>query len=202
MLKRYGSDIESLLVTISSSKGWAVCNTCFQRKPSLFPQANAFRSLLSNDALYGSLLECAVAMQGDLTAALECLLSLEKQHRLGEDITATKLCCTAILDALFEAKEWKLLNEHILLLAKRRSQLKQVGPSWAPGCHSAEERLSGFLRLYGCAILRRLCLLQAVQAFVRQAMGYIDQTPDKETRIELIKTLQTVTEGKVRVNSG
>lgn len=65
-------------------------------------------------------------MQGDLTAALECLLSLEKQHRLGEDITATKLCCTAILDALFEANEWKLLNEHILLLAKRRSQLKQV----------------------------------------------------------------------------
>ncbi len=65
-------------------------------------------------------------LQGDLTAALECLLSLEKQHRLGEDITATKLCCTAILDALYEAKEWKLLNEHILLLAKRRSQLKQV----------------------------------------------------------------------------
>ncbi|CAL8471167.1 g10709 [Coccomyxa elongata] len=104
------------------------------------------------------------AKEGDLTAALECLLSLEKQHRLGEDITATKLCCTAILDALFEAKEWKLLNEHILLLAKRRSQLKQ-----------------------------------AVQAFVRQAMGYIDQTPDKETRIELIKTLQTVTEGKIFV---
>ncbi len=41
--------------------------------------------------------------------------------------------------------------------------------------------------------------MQAVQAFVRQAMGYIDQTPDKETRIELIKTLQTVTEGKVRL---
>lgn len=67
-----------------------------------------------------------VFVQGDLTAALECMLTLEKQHRLGEDITATKLCCTAILDALFEAKEWKLLNEHILLLAKRRSQLKQV----------------------------------------------------------------------------
>ncbi len=32
--------------------------------------------------------------------------------------------------------------------------------------------------------------LQAVQAFVRQAMGYIEQTPDKPTRVELIKTLQ------------
>ena len=29
-------------------------------------------------------------------------------------------------------------------------------------------------------------------------MTYVDRTPDKETRVELIKTLQTVTEGKVR----
>ena len=36
---------------------------------------------------------------------------------------------------------------------------------------------------------------------MRQAMGYIDHTPDKETRIELIKTLQSVTEGKVRLPS-
>lgn len=67
-----------------------------------------------------------VLLQGNLTASLEKLLNLEKQHRLGEDVTATKRCCTAILDVLYEAKEWKLLNEHILLLAKRRSQLKQV----------------------------------------------------------------------------
>jgi hypothetical protein len=29
-------------------------------------------------------------------------------------------------------------------------------------------------------------------------MGYIDKTPDKATKVSLIKTLQTVTEGKVR----
>lgn len=28
-------------------------------------------------------------------------------------------------------------------------------------------------------------------------MTYIDQTPDKETKVSLIKTLETVTEGKV-----
>ncbi len=38
---------------------------------------------------------------------------------------------------------------------------------------------------------------QAIQATVRQAMGYIDGIEDKETRISLIKTLQAVTEGKV-----
>lgn len=36
-----------------------------------------------------------------------------------------------------------------------------------------------------------------VQAFVRQAMGFVEDTPDRETKEELIKTLQTVTEGKV-----
>ena len=65
-------------------------------------------------------------LQSNITVTLEKLLNLEKQHRLAEDITATKKCCTAILDVLYQAKEWKLLNEHILLLAKRRSQLKQV----------------------------------------------------------------------------
>lgn len=66
------------------------------------------------------------------------------------------------LQVLRAADDWPGLNEHILLLAKRRSQLKQ-----------------------------------AVQAFVRQAMGYVDEAPDEAARVELIKTLQSVTEGKV-----
>ena len=40
--------------------------------------------------------------------------------------------------------------------------------------------------------------LQAVQSMVQQAMEYIDQTPDIETKIELIKTLNNVSAGKVR----
>lgn len=30
-------------------------------------------------------------------------------------------------------------------------------------------------------------------------MGYVEQTPNAETKVELIKTLQSVTEGKVRL---
>lgn len=41
--------------------------------------------------------------------------------------------------------------------------------------------------------------MQAVQAMVQQAMQYIDQTPDLETKIELIKTLNNVAAGKVSV---
>ena len=43
------------------------------------------------------------------------------------------------------------------------------------------------------------CLVQAVTAMVQQAMQYIEETPDLETRIELIKTLNNVSAGKVKM---
>jgi hypothetical protein len=43
------------------------------------------------------------------------------------------------------------------------------------------------------------CFSQAVTAMVQQAMQYIDETPDLETRIELIKTLNSVSAGKVNI---
>ncbi|XP_044465701.1 26S proteasome non-ATPase regulatory subunit 12 homolog A-like [Mangifera indica] len=42
-------------------------------------------------------------------------------------------------------------------------------------------------------------LKQAVTAMVQQAMQYIDETPDVDTRIELIKTLNNVSAGKIYV---
>lgn len=42
-----------------------------------------------------------------------------------------------------------------------------------------------------------ICTMQAVTAMVQQAMQYIDETPDLETRIELIKMLNSVSAGKV-----
>jgi hypothetical protein len=39
--------------------------------------------------------------------------------------------------------------------------------------------------------------VQAVTAMVQQAMQYIAETPTVEARIELIKTLNTVSAGKV-----
>lgn len=40
-------------------------------------------------------------------------------------------------------------------------------------------------------------MMQAVQAMVQQAMQYIDKTPDVDSKIELIKTLNNVSAGKV-----
>uniref|UniRef100_A0A7S3RAI0 PCI domain-containing protein n=1 Tax=Dunaliella tertiolecta TaxID=3047 RepID=A0A7S3RAI0_DUNTE len=70
--------------------------------------------------------QIALANQGKLHEALQGLLNLEKVGRLAEDVTATKAACAAILDACHQAKEWKLMEEQIMVLAKRRSQLKQA----------------------------------------------------------------------------
>lgn len=101
---------------------------------------------------------------GNLDAAIESLLNVEKQMRLAGDVAGTKKAVTDILQLCYDARAWKTLNDQIVLLSKRRGQLKQ-----------------------------------AVTAMVQQAMQYIDETPDIDTRVELIKTLNSVSAGKIFV---
>lgn len=99
-----------------------------------------------------------------MESSIEKLLNVEKQMRLAGDVAGTKKAVTDILQLCFEARAWKTLNEQIVVLSKRRGQLKQ-----------------------------------AVTAMVQQAMQYIDETPDLESRVELIKTLNNVSAGKIYV---
>lgn len=78
-------------------------------------------------------------------------------------MTSTSRILVAIVQICLEAKNWAVLNEHIVLLSKRRSQLKR-----------------------------------AVTKMVQECCTYVDKMPDKETKIKLIETLRTVTEGKVK----
>ncbi|KAL3818823.1 hypothetical protein ACJIZ3_004728 [Penstemon smallii] len=100
----------------------------------------------------------------NLEAQIESLLNVEKQMRQVGDVSGTRKAVTEILQLCFDAGAWKTLNDQIILISKRRGQLKQ-----------------------------------AVQAMVQQAMQYIDQTPDLDTKIELIKTLNSVSAGKIYV---
>ncbi|KAL8478862.1 hypothetical protein ACS0TY_030662 [Phlomoides rotata] len=101
---------------------------------------------------------------GNLEAKIETLLNVEKQMRQAGDVAGTRKAVTDIVQLCFDAGAWKALNEQIVLISKRRGQLKQ-----------------------------------AVQAMIQQAMEYIDQTPDLDTKIELIKTLNNVSAGKIYV---
>ncbi|XP_008245342.1 PREDICTED: 26S proteasome non-ATPase regulatory subunit 12 homolog A-like [Prunus mume] len=101
---------------------------------------------------------------GNLDEQIEQFLNVEKKMRTAGDVAGTKKAATDILELCFKAGAWKTLNDQIVVLSKRRGQLKQ-----------------------------------AVTAMVQQAMQYIDQTPDLETRIELIKTLNNISAGKIYV---
>ncbi|CAG8605921.1 7977_t:CDS:10 [Paraglomus brasilianum] len=106
----------------------------------------------------------ALAKQGRLHQALEQLLALEKQTRQAADLDSSTRVLVHIVKLCFEAREWKLLNEYVLLLTKKHGQLKQ-----------------------------------AITKMVQETMTYLDHTPDMDTKLELIDTLRTVTEGKIYV---
>ena len=61
-----------------------------------------------------------------LDSKIESLLNVEKQMRLNGDIAGTKKAAIDILQLCFEARAWKTLNDQIVVLSKRRGQLKQV----------------------------------------------------------------------------
>jgi 26S proteasome regulatory subunit N5 len=109
---------------------------------------------------------CKELAKNDLkfNEALDTLLSLEKQTRIGSDMVSSTRVLVAVVQIIFDARKWDLLNEYISILAKKRSQSKQ-----------------------------------AIVKMVQECVAYVDQTPDKETKIKLIDTLRTVTEGKIYV---
>ncbi|ERL86079.1 26S proteasome non-ATPase regulatory subunit 12 [Dendroctonus ponderosae] len=79
--------------------------------------------------------ECQkIAKSGKLHDALEQLLTLEKQTRTGADMISTGRVLVAICQICKEAKNWTALNDHIIMLTKRRSQLKQAVTKMVQEC--------------------------------------------------------------------
>jgi 26S proteasome regulatory subunit N5 len=74
-----------------------------------------------------------MAKNGKVEEALDSLLSLEKQTRLASDAQSTGKVLKAIVQMCFDLQEWDLLNEHILILTKKRGQLKTC-PLTCSGC--------------------------------------------------------------------
>merc|ERR1712038_1519413 len=77
-----------------------------------------------------------LASEGKLNEALEILLGLEKQTRTGADMHSTSKILVAVVKLCYEAKEWSLLNEHIILLTKRRSQIKTAVTKMVQQCYA------------------------------------------------------------------
>lgn len=63
---------------------------------------------------------------GNLAGALERMLALEKRTRVAGDSYATSKVAVEIVRTCWEVKDLEQLNAHILILSKRRAQLKQA----------------------------------------------------------------------------
>lgn len=61
-----------------------------------------------------------------LEGKIEALLNVEKQMRLAGDVVGTRKAAMDIVELCYQVKAWKTLNDQIILLSKRRGQLKQV----------------------------------------------------------------------------
>ncbi|KAG0244500.1 PCI domain-containing protein [Mortierella sp. GBAus27b] len=104
----------------------------------------------------------AAAKSGNLSKALEQLLTLEKLTRSSADLASSTRVLKRFIQLTFEAKDWKLMQEYIVLLSKKHGQLKQ-----------------------------------AITKMIQESMECLDKTPDMKTKLELIDTFRTVTDGKV-----
>ncbi|XP_012271927.1 26S proteasome non-ATPase regulatory subunit 12 [Orussus abietinus] len=79
--------------------------------------------------------ECKkLAKEGKLHDALDQLLVLEKLTRTAADMVSTSRVLVTIVEICLEAQNWSALNEHIILLSKRRSQLKQAVTKMVQEC--------------------------------------------------------------------
>lgn len=79
-------------------------------------------------AVTKSLTICVVCVYVYCAALFTVLLSTCVQ---ASDMVSTSRILVAVVQMCYEAKDWDALNENIMLLSKRRSQLKQVRlPSW------------------------------------------------------------------------
>ncbi|TKA68650.1 hypothetical protein B0A49_05498 [Cryomyces minteri] len=64
--------------------------------------------------------------RSNVQAAIEKLLTLEKQTRQASDLASTSRVIVAIVTICKESGDWTLLNEQVLLLSKKHGQLKQA----------------------------------------------------------------------------
>ncbi|XP_029822541.1 26S proteasome non-ATPase regulatory subunit 12 [Ixodes scapularis] len=83
----------------------------------------------------------ALAKQGKLKEALDTLLSLEKQTRTGGDTHSTSRVLVTIVRLCFESGDWAALNEQVLGLTKRRSQMKQAVAKMVQECLTYIDKL-------------------------------------------------------------
>jgi len=136
----------------------------------------------------------ALAKNGKLMEALENLLSLEKLTRTAADMFSTSRILVAVVKMCYEAKNLDMLNEHLLILTKRRGQLKQAvtkmtqeACTYVDSIESKEERIklidtlrtvtAGkiYLELERARVTRKLAEMKETDGEVEEAASILQE---------------------------
>ncbi|XP_076062072.1 regulatory particle non-ATPase 5 isoform X2 [Oratosquilla oratoria] len=75
-----------------------------------------------------------LAKEGKLQEAIEILMTLEKQTRTGADAHSTSRVLVAVVEICFDAGNWDALNENIVVMTKKRSQIKMAVTKMVQKC--------------------------------------------------------------------
>lgn len=75
-----------------------------------------------------------ISKSGNLGEALDSLSSIEKLARNNSDLEKSTTILNHMINLCYEVKDWKILNEQIISLCKKRGQLKQAVSSMIQKC--------------------------------------------------------------------
>uniref|UniRef100_A0A8C8F0A6 26S proteasome non-ATPase regulatory subunit 12 n=1 Tax=Oncorhynchus tshawytscha TaxID=74940 RepID=A0A8C8F0A6_ONCTS len=130
--------------------------------------------------------ECAeMAKEGRLQEAVESLLSLEKQTRTASDMVSTSRILVAVVQMCYEAKDMDALNENIMLLSKRRSQLKGAVAKMVQECYKYVDTVTDLtVKLRLIDTLRTVTAGKVMHSFTLQVETY--GSMEKKEKVEFI----------------
>uniref|UniRef100_A0A671L985 26S proteasome non-ATPase regulatory subunit 12 n=1 Tax=Sinocyclocheilus anshuiensis TaxID=1608454 RepID=A0A671L985_9TELE len=144
-----------------------------------------------------------MARDGRLQEAIENLLSLEKQTRTASDMVSTSRILVAIVQLCYEAKDWDALNENIMLLSKRRSQLKQAVAKMVQECYTYVDAVSDLsIKLRLIDTLRTVTAgkiyVEIERARLSKTLAHIkEQNGDVKEAASILQELQVETYGSM-----
>ncbi|XP_069511134.1 26S proteasome non-ATPase regulatory subunit 12 [Ambystoma mexicanum] len=148
--------------------------------------------------------ECEkLAKEGKLQEVIESLLSLEKQTRTASDMVSTSRILVAVVKMCYEAKEWDALNENIIILSKRRSQLKQAVVKMVQQCCTYVEEITDLsikLRLIDTlrSVTEGKIYVEIERARLTNTLSTIkEQSGDVKEAASILQELQVETYGSM-----
>jgi 26S proteasome regulatory subunit N5 len=134
-----------------------------------------------------------------LSQAIDFLFTLEKKCRLGNDITNLKVTVVAMCHLCHDQKDWSKLNATLLVgtasafrlaATHRRMQTNPLtqrikgDQQAAPAVEACDPRRRGS----GPSLRRRCCRRRGFTQW-RQAMEWLEDTPDESHKVQLLTTL-------------